>query len=411
MTVGCMERLIAAGCDNASLRVVLVDNASTVSIANRVIDTWPAVDVRRSDRNRGFAGGVNIGLEDLDGVDFVALVNNDMVVAPGWLEPLVEVLDADAAVAAACPKIVFTDRFRAVDLAIDGRVRVYDVAVDGVTSTAPQLVSGFDSPQRVGGNGDWFRWAGPGARLHVPVAWSLGASGPGRARLRLGADAPARVNAQSGQRTTALTVTPGTEWYEIALDGVPFEVINNVGTVMLDDGYGADRGFMEEDRGQYDEAEDVMAWCGGAVLLWAEHLRTVGLFDERLFLYYEDLDLSLRGAAAGRRFRYEPASTVRHRHGATAVHGSEMAEYFKERNRLLVVLRHSGWRAALLAATRFLLATASYARRDLVMPVARRQRPDATIVGRRLRSFAGALRLAPAFRPGPARSHRGRTDR
>ena len=34
--------------------------------------------------NRGFAGGSNLGIGDLEGVDYVALVNNDATVAPGW---------------------------------------------------------------------------------------------------------------------------------------------------------------------------------------------------------------------------------------------------------------------------------------------------------------------------------------
>ena len=43
----------------------------------------------------------------------------------------------------------------------------------------------------------------------------------------------------------------------------------------------------------------MFAWCGGAVLLRREYLDDVGIFDERLFLYYEDTDLSWRGTAQG----------------------------------------------------------------------------------------------------------------
>ena len=42
----------------------------------------------------------------------------------------------------------------------------------------------------------------------------------------------------------------------------------------------------------------MFAWCGGAVLLRPTYLDEVGLFDERLFLYYEDTDLSWRGQLA-----------------------------------------------------------------------------------------------------------------
>ena len=101
-------------------------------------------------------------------------------------------------------------------------------------------------------------------------------------------------------------------------------------------GYGGDRGFLEADRGQYDKPADVFAWCGCSVLLRPRYLAEVGLLDERLFLYYEDIDLSWRGRAQGWRYRYVPESVVRHAHTATSVEGSELFQYYVERNRLLV---------------------------------------------------------------------------
>lgn len=163
-------------------------------------------------------------------------------------------------------------------------------------------------------------------------------------------------------------------------------VINNVGTVLRADWYGVDRGFDEPDDGRFDDEEDVEAWCGGAVLLRAEYLRECGLFDERLFLYYEDLELSLRGQEAGWRFRYIPQSVVDHEHSATAVSGSDFAEFYKERNRLLVVARHAPWRLVLWLPIRHLVATVSY----LV-------HGQAHVARRRMRSWFSFVRLLPAM--------------
>ena len=144
----------------------------------------------------------------------------------------------------------------------------------------------------------------------------------------------------SGATSRTFVVEPGTGWYDVELGGEAFDVINNVGTVMVDNWYGADRGFLQRDTGQFERAEDVTAWCGGAVLLRAAYLGDVGLFDERLFLYYEDLELSLRGAkprlAIPVRTALDRASSRRR----DAVHGSPATERFKERNRLLVLARH-----------------------------------------------------------------------
>ena len=77
--------------------------------------------------------------------------------------------------------------------------------------------------------------------------------------------------------------------------GPAVEVINNVGTVLTDDKHGADRGYLEPDDGRFGAPEDVFAWCGAGVLLRRAYLDEVGQLDERLFVYYEDLELSWRG--------------------------------------------------------------------------------------------------------------------
>jgi GT2 family glycosyltransferase len=98
----------------------------------------------------------------------------------------------------------------------------------------------------------------------------------------------------------------------------------------------------------------VFAWCGGSVLLRSSYLQQVGLFDERFFLYYEDTDLSWRGRLLGWRYRYVPASVLRHEHAASSGEGSDLFRYFVEPNRLLMLLKDApecvAARAALIEA-------------------------------------------------------------
>jgi GT2 family glycosyltransferase len=67
-------------------------------------------------------------------------------------------------------------------------------------------------------------------------------------------------------------------------------------------------------------------------------LDDVGLFDERLWMYCEDVDLSFRAQLRGWRCRYVPAARVYHRVSATG--GGPLASYYCGRNFLYVLLRN-----------------------------------------------------------------------
>ncbi len=177
-------------------------------------------------------------------------------------------------------------------------------------------------------------------------------------------------------------------------------VINNVGNILGPTWELHDRGYGEVDAGQYDLAEDVWGWCGGAVLLRTAYLQEVGLFDERLFLYAEDADLSWRGRHRGWRYRYVPTSVVHHVHRASS--GGErtpLLDLLNRRNRLVVVTRHGGLRGAATAWTRALGGILGAFVTDLLVPLTRRQSPDGAALGRRLRAARDALLLLAGANP------------
>ncbi len=214
----------------------------------------------------------------------------------------------------------------------------------------------------------------------------------------------------SGTQRSELHVTPAPAWYEVPLDGEPFDVLNNVGSVVLTDGHGADRGYLERDDGQFDEVEEVFAWCGAAVLLSREYLETVGLFEDRYFLYYEDFDLSWRGRAEGWRYLYVPASVVRHVHSASSVEGSRLFQHYDERNRLLTLTRNAPPALAVREAVRHpadhgLLRPPRHPRPPgpPPAPVGRDRAPaDAGLRGLRAHAAGGAGRSPAAGDTGPA---------
>ena len=85
--------------------IVVVDNASTDSSVALVKERFPAVRLIVLDRNYGFADGYNKAMAMVD-AEYALLLNSDVEVTPGWLEPLVEALDADSGIAACQPKVL-----------------------------------------------------------------------------------------------------------------------------------------------------------------------------------------------------------------------------------------------------------------------------------------------------------------
>lgn len=74
---------------------------------------------------------------------------------------------------------------------------------------------------------------------------------------------------------------------------------------------------------------------GSAMLLSRRVIDAVGLFDERFFFYYEDLDLCLRARAAGFLSAYLPSATVRHAVSASVRSIRGLRDFYLARSRQL----------------------------------------------------------------------------
>lgn len=224
----CLESLVAAG--GPPIEVVVVDNSTGPRVSPDGYGPG-VVDVVRVD-NRGFGAAANAGfVRVLDGGASavpVALLNDDIEVDPGWLQPLLDALDSDPRLGAVQPALLRHggERINSLGVRLDRFAAGSDIAID----------------QPVG---------------------SLG--GPS-----------------------------------------PIEV-----------------------------------FTGGAVLFRAAFLLDTGGFDERYFLYYEDVDLALRGAERGWSYRCETASTVRHHGGSTTGTMGDRLVVYQGRNRLWAAARFS----------------------------------------------------------------------
>lgn len=85
-------------------RIYVADNASTDDSLAFLKTSFPEVSVIAMDQNRGFASGYNIALSEVKAEYFV-LLNSDVEVTPGWIEPIIELMDSRPEIAACQPKI------------------------------------------------------------------------------------------------------------------------------------------------------------------------------------------------------------------------------------------------------------------------------------------------------------------
>jgi GT2 family glycosyltransferase len=311
--------------------VVVVDNASTDRSVDRVA-TRPGVHVLQRSTNEGF-GANNHGIADLLGrgpvaglvePDAVVLLNPDATVRPDALLRMAEALDVEQMIGAVAPQIVFDRPF--VDLAVTEG----DVTITAVRSGATEVTS------QCHGAGGAFRLPGPeqpiwrcgaGSRLRVPAP-----DGDDAVHLTLGAASSGRI---------AGTSADGAGTIRIELAGAPrVSLIQNAGSRIGERGVGENRAFAEPtDAGA--PADVSPAWCGAAVMLAADYLRDVGGFEPSYFLYYEDIDLSLRGLARGWATAYRHDAVVEHRHSDRATQGTRQVEVLQHRNRLVMLARNA----------------------------------------------------------------------
>lgn len=98
-------------------------------------------------------------------------------------------------------------------------------------------------------------------------------------------------------------------------------------------------GCGERDVGQHDRAAGVDYVTGCSLLARTTMVREIGLLDEALFVYWEDVDWCIRAHRHDWRVIYAPAAVVRHK-GGTPTRPSLAQRYLDARNSLRVVAKH-----------------------------------------------------------------------
>lgn len=89
-----------------NMEVIVVDNASKNQEAETITKRYPQVKVIRSDKNLGFAGGNNLGIEAAQG-KYLFLINNDTIFKGFNIQALIDRMDSEPNIGIVCPKIRF----------------------------------------------------------------------------------------------------------------------------------------------------------------------------------------------------------------------------------------------------------------------------------------------------------------
>lgn len=122
----------------------------------------------------------------------------------------------------------------------------------------------------------------------------------------------------------------------LVLGGDP-EVVNTSGNHIHFLGFGYVGGYLGARRDVPAGPRDIAFSSGACVLLPTTVLKQIGLLDETLWLYHEDLDLGWRIRLAGFSNLVAPASVCRHHYEFSR---AKSKWYWMERNRWIVVLKN-----------------------------------------------------------------------
>lgn len=344
--------------------VIVVDNASSDDSLAAVAELG-AVTVIQTGSNEGFAAN-NRGIADLIGgdhqidlpaPDVVALLNPDAFLRPDSLRLLAGALNADKLIGAASPTIVFDRPFLECLIETPSKHLVVDRIESGERDLSAQC-HGIDGAERLPG-ADGPVWLCPnGSTLRVPVS-----------------SANERIVFHVSQGMGTIDGVDLSDSSAARIDALmrrSHRVVQNAGIFV--DGFGNGHNHAFGTRVEDLNGTSGPLWCGAAVCFHADYLRDVGGFDERYFLYYEDVDLALRGLAQGWNTVYVPDAIVEHRHSDQTVQGSELVEVLQHKNRLLTQVRHGSTGEVVKSFGRAALTPMSLAASAVRSPGERKER-------------------------------------
>lgn len=108
--------------------------------------------------------------------------------------------------------------------------------------------------------------------------------------------------------------------------------------------YVSHRGVDEVDHGQYQKTQETDFVTGCCMLIKREVIEKVGLFDEKYFLYFEDVDYSVRIKRQGYHLSYYPDVHLWHKNASSSGGaGGKTSIYYQNRNRFYFGFKYASF--------------------------------------------------------------------
>src|SRR3989344_3029144 len=104
-------------------------------------------------------------------------------------------------------------------------------------------------------------------------------------------------------------------------------------------------GVDQVDRGQFTKRKLITFATGACMMVKRSVFKKIGYFDEKYFLYLEDMDFCVRAKNAGFKIIFEPEAVLWHKNASSSGgSGSALQDYFITRNRLLFAFKFASIR-------------------------------------------------------------------
>ena len=90
--------------------IILIDNGSTDRSVDIIKKEFPNIEIIMVNKNLGYAGGNNYGFMSAKyQSEYSIFINNDTIVSPDFIEPLIKSLNDDFLIKQTAPKILYAD--------------------------------------------------------------------------------------------------------------------------------------------------------------------------------------------------------------------------------------------------------------------------------------------------------------